>query len=56
LRPLTSCGFLPDVCRRLVFSQADMDGVPQEIVGGPGQISDLDNQLRLDPMDALQPS
>jgi hypothetical protein len=33
---------------RLVFPQPDVNRVPQEAVGRPGQIGDLDDQLRLE--------
>ena len=39
------------VCR-LVRAEVDVNRVPQEIVDGPGQIGDLRDEPRLDPMDA----
>jgi hypothetical protein len=42
----------PHLIGRLIFPQSDIDGVSQQIVRGPGQIGDLNDELRLDPMDA----
>jgi hypothetical protein len=36
--------------RRLVRSEPDVNRLPQETVGGPSQIGDLGDELRLDPM------
>ena len=33
------------------FPQPGVNRMPQEVVGGPGQIGDLGDKLRLDPMD-----
>jgi hypothetical protein len=41
-----------NMLRGLVFPQPDIDRVPQELVGRPGQVGDLRNKLRLDPMNA----
>jgi hypothetical protein len=38
--------------RRLVLAETDVNRVPQEIVDGPGQVGDLRDEPRLDPMDA----
>ena len=46
--------FAPHLLRRLIFAEADIDRMSQEAVGRPGQISDLGNDLRLDPMNARQ--
>jgi hypothetical protein len=42
----------PHLIGRLILPQPHIDRVPQEVVGGPGQIGDLSDQLRLDPMDS----
>ena len=34
------------------MAQPDIDRVAQEVVGRPGQIGDLDDKLRLDPVHA----
>jgi hypothetical protein len=39
---------------RLVFPQPDVNRVAQQIVGRPGQIGNLGDELRFDPMDAGQ--
>ena len=39
---------------RFVLAQPDIDRLPQEIVGGPGEKGDLGHQFRLDPMHARQ--
>ena len=44
----------PHLLGRFVLAQPDIDRLPQQVVGGPGQIGDLGHQLRLDPMDAGQ--
>ena len=53
---LTAPGFCvglpPNIIGRLVLAQADVNRVSQEVVGRPGQIGDLGDKLRLDPMDA----
>jgi len=47
-----SRGFPPDLRRWLVRAEADVNRVTQEVVGRPGQIGDLGDELRLDPMNA----
>ena len=47
-----SYSFSPHLNGRLVVAQSDVNRVTQEAIGGPGQIGDLANQLRLDPMHA----
>ena len=47
-------GFPPNLRRRLVLSEPDVDRVTQEAVRSPGEIGDLGDKLRLDPMDAGQ--
>jgi hypothetical protein len=42
----------PNFLCRLVFPQSDVNRVEKQPVGRPGQIGDLGDQLRLDPMDA----
>ena len=46
--PLT---LAPDLLGRLVLAQPDVNRMPEEVVSGPGQIGDLGDKLRLDPMD-----
>jgi hypothetical protein len=41
----------PNLLGWLVFPQADVNRVSQEIVGRPGQIGDLGDKLGLDAMD-----
>jgi hypothetical protein len=45
-------GFPSDICRRLVLAKPDINRMSQEVVRRPGQIGDLGDELRLDPMDA----
>jgi hypothetical protein len=45
-----SRGFPPHLIGRLVLPEADIDRVSQEVVGPPGQVGDLGDQLRLDPV------
>jgi hypothetical protein len=42
----------PHLIGRLVLAQSDVNRVPQKVVGGPGQIGDLGDELWLDPMNA----
>ena len=59
-RPLFACAavaaryplgrFPSNLSRRLVESEVEVNRLPQEPVFGPSQISDLGNELRLDPM------
>ena len=42
----------PHLVCRLVLAQADVDRVAQKVVSRPGQIGDLCDKLRLDPMHA----
>ena len=42
----------PHLVRGLVLPQPDVNRVAKEIVGRPGQIGDLGDKLRLDPVDA----
>ena len=51
-KPLAGSGraLAPDFAGRLVVAQADEDGVAKQAVLGPGQIGDLGDQLRADPM------
>jgi hypothetical protein len=42
----------PHLTGRLVLPQPDVNRVPQQIVGRPGQKGDLSDKLRFDPMDA----
>src|ERR1700730_9676454 len=44
----------PDLCGRFVLAQALVDHLAQQIVVGPGQEFDLDDQLGPSPMDAAQ--
>jgi hypothetical protein len=44
------CSFAPHLLGRLVFPQLDVNGVSQKVVSCPGQIGDLGDKLRLDPM------
>jgi hypothetical protein len=46
--------FPPNVHRTLVLPQPDINCVPQEVVGRPGQIGDLGDKLWLDSMNARQ--
>jgi hypothetical protein len=46
-RPLS---LTPNLLRRLVLPEANVNRVPQEVVGRPGQIGDLDDKLGLDPV------
>ena len=39
---------------RFVLAQPDIDRLPQEIVGGPGEKGGLDDELRVDPMHVRQ--
>jgi hypothetical protein len=38
----------PDIRRRLVLAQPDVNRMSQEVVGRPGQVCDLGNKLWLD--------
>jgi hypothetical protein len=49
---LAACSLSPHLVGRLVLAQADVNRVPQEVVGRPGQIRDLGNQPWLDPTNA----
>ena len=40
----------PHLLSGLVLPQPDINRLPQQIVGGPGQIGDLGDKLRLDPI------
>ena len=42
--------FSPDIRRQLVLPEAGVNRVPQEAIGRPGQIGDLGDNLRLDPV------
>jgi hypothetical protein len=44
--------FPPHLPRRLVFAKSDVNCVTQKAVGSPGQIGDLNDELRRDPMNA----
>lgn len=48
------CGFPSHLSGRLVFPQADVNCVPQEIVRRPRQVGDFDDETRLDPMNARE--
>jgi hypothetical protein len=45
-----SRGFPPNVRRAFVLAKPNIDRVPQEAIGRPGQIGDLGDKLRLDPV------
>ena len=47
--------FPPNLRRRLVLPEPDVNCVPQEVIGRPGQISDLGHKLSLDPSLSLTP-
>ena len=47
---LTSRDFPPHLVGRLVLAEADVNRVPQQVVSRPGQVGDLGDKLRLDPM------
>ena len=47
----TARHFLSHLRRRLVRSEPNIDRLSQELVGGPGEIGDLGDEPRLDPMD-----
>jgi hypothetical protein len=51
-----SHSFPPHLVGRFVLAEPDINRVSQEIVGRPGQMGDLGDKLRLDPMDAKRTS
>jgi hypothetical protein len=42
----------PHLIGWFVFPQPHINRLPEQNVGGPGQVGDLGYELRLDPMDA----
>jgi hypothetical protein len=44
--------FTPHLVGRLILAKPNIDRMTQEVVGRPGQIGDLPDELWLDPMDA----
>lgn len=46
--------FPPHLIDRFVLAQSDVNGVPQSVVGGPGQVRDPGDELWLDPRHARE--